>query len=102
MHSKMRPKYKPTINGKVVDLDLLYQIVTSHGGWEKVSFSTKGSEKNGLIPSNDTVLQRKHKINFKHQIDKVNTRNEWDDLLEHFHLPRGTNGGLVIKQIYLK
>lgn len=32
----MRPKYKPTINGKEVDLDLLYQIVTSHGGWEKV------------------------------------------------------------------
>ncbi|XP_035708773.1 AT-rich interactive domain-containing protein 2 isoform X5 [Folsomia candida] len=67
MHSRMRPKYKPTINGKEVDLDLLYQIVTSHGGWEK-----------------------------------VNMRNEWDDLLEHFHLPRGINGGLVIKQIYLK
>ncbi|ODM90995.1 AT-rich interactive domain-containing protein 2 [Orchesella cincta] len=57
----------PKINGKEVDLYLLYQIVTSHGGWEK-----------------------------------INLRNEWDKLLEHFHMPRSTNGGVAIKQIYLK
>lgn len=57
----------PKINGKEVDLYLLYQIVTSHGGWEK-----------------------------------INLRNEWDKLLEHFRLPRSTNGGLAIKQIYLR
>lgn len=57
----------PKINGKEVDLYLLYQIVTSHGGWEK-----------------------------------INLRNEWDKLLEHFKLPRSTNGGLAIKQIYLR
>lgn len=57
----------PKINGKEIDLYLLYQIVTSHGGWEK-----------------------------------INLRNEWDKLLEHFKLPRSTNGGLAIKQIYLR
>lgn len=60
-------KCDPKINGKEVDLYLLYQIVTSHGGWEK-----------------------------------VNLRNEWDKLLEHFHFPHSTNGGLAIKQIYLR
>ncbi|CAG7719032.1 unnamed protein product [Allacma fusca] len=68
-HESRGSKFKgiPAVNGQEVDVYLLYQIVTSHGGWEK-----------------------------------INVRNEWDDLLEHFNLPRSTNGGLILKNIYLK
>jgi hypothetical protein len=34
--SRITAKNNLRISGKEIDLYLLYQIVTSHGGWEKV------------------------------------------------------------------
>ncbi|XP_021925466.1 AT-rich interactive domain-containing protein 2 isoform X9 [Zootermopsis nevadensis] len=58
----------PQINGREIDLYLLYVLVTAHGGWVK-----------------------------------VNSRNEWESLVEHFSLPKQcANCGVGLKQIYLR
>nr|XP_018917208.1 PREDICTED: AT-rich interactive domain-containing protein 2 isoform X2 [Bemisia tabaci] len=58
----------PKINGKEIDLFLLYNLVTSNGGWVK-----------------------------------VNSRNEWEDLLVNFNVPKNcVNSSVALKQIYLR
>uniref|UniRef100_A0A023F105 Putative transcriptional regulator n=1 Tax=Triatoma infestans TaxID=30076 RepID=A0A023F105_TRIIF len=58
----------PKINGHEIDLYLLYNLVTSRGGWVK-----------------------------------VNSRNEWEQILKEFNIPKHcVNGAVAIKQIYLR
>lgn len=61
-------KRLPRINGKGVDLYLLYVVVTARGGWQK-----------------------------------VNSRNEWDEILEDFRLPAAcVNSATALKHIYIR
>ncbi|XP_018022368.1 AT-rich interactive domain-containing protein 2 isoform X3 [Hyalella azteca] len=61
-------KRLPRINGKGVDLYLLYVVVTARGGWQK-----------------------------------VNARNEWEEILEDFRLPPAcVNSSVALKQIYMR
>ncbi|XP_050715559.1 AT-rich interactive domain-containing protein 2-like isoform X6 [Eriocheir sinensis] len=61
-------KRLPRINGKGVDLYLLYVVVTARGGWQK-----------------------------------VNSRCEWEDILEDFRLPAGcVNSATALKHIYIR
>ncbi|XP_054261438.1 AT-rich interactive domain-containing protein 2 isoform X4 [Macrosteles quadrilineatus] len=58
----------PKINGQEIDLFLLYNLVTTRGGWLK-----------------------------------VNSRNEWDAVLDNFNVPKNcVNSSVALKQIYLR
>lgn len=73
------------MNGHEIDLHKFYNLVIARGGWAKVIYAIKESTN-----VNEFHLQ-------------INYRNEWEDLVPEFNLPKKcVNASVALKQIYLR